>query len=118
MLWRLIKILILAFIVFVIFNFLLSNFGAEALGYKIKFHFNIPPFLYLESPPLPVGILILSAFCLGMIFAVFMGAVSLFHRSKEIKAKKRTIRELEKEIEELRVICANPRDPPSQNNFP
>ena len=116
MLWRLIKILILAFIVFVIFNFLLSNFGAEALGYKIKFHFNIPPFLYLESPPLPVGILILSAFCLGMIFAAFMGAVSLFHRSKEIKAKNRTIRELEKEIEELRVICANPQDS-SKNDF-
>ncbi len=110
MIWRILKIILAAFLIFIVFNFLLTNFGPEALGYKIKFQFHIPPFLYLESTALPVGILVLISFCLGMIFAAFMGAVSLFYRSKEIKAKNRTIRELEKEIEELRSLYVNEQD--------
>jgi uncharacterized integral membrane protein len=107
--WRFIKVLLAAFIIFIIFNFLLTNLGPQALGYRINFQFNIPPILYLQSASFPVGILILIAFCLGMIFAAFTGAISVFHRSREIKAKNRTIRELEREIEELRALYAAQR---------
>lgn len=107
--WRFIKVLSAAFIIFIVFNFLLTNLDSQTLGYKIHFQFNIPPFLYLESHDFPVGVLILIAFCLGMIFAAFMGAISVFHRSRELKAKNRTIRELEREIEELRALYSAQR---------
>lgn len=107
--WRFLKVLLAAFIIFIVFNFLLTNLDSQTLGYKIHFQFNIPPLLYLESHAFPVGVLILIAFCLGMIFAAFMGAISVFHRSRELKAKNRTIRELEREIEELRALYSAQR---------
>jgi uncharacterized integral membrane protein len=109
MFWRFLKVLLAAILIFVVFNFLLTNLDSQTLGYKVHFRFNIPPFLYLESVEFPVGILILIAFCLGMIFAAFIGAVSVFYRSRELKAKNRTIRELEREIEELRALYAAQR---------
>jgi len=109
MFWRFFKVLIAAFLIFIVFNFLLTNLDTQTLGYRVHFKFNIPPFLYLESVEFPVGILILIAFCLGMVFAAFIGAVSVFHRSRELKAKNRTIRELEREIEELRALYAAQR---------
>jgi|GEM_PF-996364 len=109
MAWRILKVVFAALIIFVVFNFLLTNLGPQSLGYKITFEFNLPPLLYLESVSFPVGMLILIAFCLGMIFAAFLGAISVFYRSRELKAKNRTIRELEREIEELRAIYSAQR---------
>lgn len=109
MFWRFIKVLLGAVIIFVIGNFLISNLDNTTLGYPLHFQFKIPPFWTFESVGFPVGFLILLAFCLGMIFAAFIGAVSVFYRSREIKAKNRTIRELEREIEELRAIYASQR---------
>ena len=108
--WRFLKVFIVALIIFVVFNFLLTNLDAQTLGYPIHFRFNIPPILYLESIAFPVGSLILIAFCLGMVVAAFMGAVSLFYRTKELKAKNRTIRELEREIDELRSLYAGEKN--------
>ncbi len=107
--WRFLKVFFAALVIFIIVNFLLTNLDAQTLGYKVFFKFSIPPVLYLESMAFPVGILILIAFCLGMIFAAFMGAISIFHRSKELKAKNRSIRELEREIEEMRALYATQR---------
>ena len=115
MLWRLLKVLFLAIILFVVLNFLLSNLDSQTLGYKIQFNFNLPPFRYFQSSEIPVGSLLLVSFCLGMVFAAFSGAVSLFYRSREIKAKNRTIRELEKEIEEMRALYSSSyqKNPPT-----
>jgi len=101
-LWRFIKIFLVTFVIFIIFNFLLSNFNSQTLGYKISFHFDIPPFIYLESVDFPVGLLLISAFCIGMITAGLMGSFSVFYKQKELKAKNRIIRELEAEMEDLR----------------
>ncbi len=112
MIWRMIKVVLAALLVFVVVNFLVSNLDPQVpqnLGYAIHFQFKIPPFVSLESAAFPVWILILSAFCLGMIFAAFMGAISVFHRSRELKAKNRTIHELEREIEELRALYSAQR---------
>lgn len=109
MIWRFVKVVLGACIIFIIFNFMLTNLNSNTLGYSLTFQFNIPPFLYLESASFPVGLLLLIAFCLGMVFAAFMGAISVFHRKRELKAKNRTIRELEREIEELRVLYAAQR---------
>ncbi len=109
MFWRFIKVLFGAAIIFVIGNFLISNLDNTTLGYPLHFQFKIPPFWAFESVGFPVGFLILAAFCLGMIFAAFIGAVSVFYRSREIKSKNRTIRELEREIEEMRSLYSAQR---------
>ncbi len=101
-LWRFIRILFVTLLIFIIFNFLLSNFNANTLGYKISFHFDIPPFLYLESLEFPVGLLLIGAFCLGMLTAALTGSLSMFYRNKELKSKNRIIRELESELADLR----------------
>ncbi len=109
MIWRFIKVLFGAIIIFVIGNFLISNLDNTTLGYPLHFQFKVPPFWVFESMGFPVGFLILAAFCLGMIFAAFIGAISVFYRSRELKSKNRTIRELEKEIEELRALYSAQR---------
>ncbi len=109
MFWRFVKVLLGAVIIFIIGNFLISNLDNTTLGYPLHFQFKIPPFWAFESVGFPVGFLILLAFCLGMIFAAFIGAVSVFYRSREIKSKNRTIRELEREIEELRSLYSAQR---------
>lgn len=103
---RIFKILLIAFLLFIVFNFLFLNFGPQALGYVIHFRFEIPPFLYLESTGLAVGILLLIAFCLGMILAAFMGAFSWLEHSRDLKSKRQTIKALEREIAELRSLYA------------
>lgn len=106
--WRFTKVLLAALIIFVVINFFLSNSSPEAnsLAAQISFKFTLPPLLQLESIDFSVGYLLLIAFTLGMVFAALIGAVNAFTRSRELKAKKRTIRELEKEIDELRDLMA------------
>ncbi|MBF0491376.1 MAG: LapA family protein [Deltaproteobacteria bacterium] len=104
---RFLKIIFLALIIFVLGDFLYYNSNSQALSYNIQFRLFIPPRYFLESSAIPVGLLLLSSFCLGMVFAAFNGAISIFYRSREIKAKNRTIRELEKEIEEMRTLYSS-----------
>lgn len=107
-LWRFIKVLLAALIVFVIVNFFLSNSSNEAnsLAAQISFKFSLPPLLELESMDFSVGYLLIIAFTLGMVFAALIGAVNAFSRSRELRNKKKTIQELEKEIDELRDMMA------------
>ncbi len=76
----------------------------------MSFKFNMPPFLYLESIDFPVGYLLIISFTLGMLFAALIGAVNAFTRSREVKMKNKTIRELEKEIDELRDSLAREKN--------
>ena len=110
--WRFIKILFAAIIIFAIVNFFLSNSSEQAnsLAAPVSFKFNLPPFLQLESIDFSVGYLLLFSFCLGMIFAALIGAFSVSSRNREIKMNKRTIFELEKELDELRDLMARERN--------
>ena len=103
-LWRFIKVLLAAIIIFIIVNFFLNNSAndSQSLATLVSFKFNIPPYLFLESIDFKVGYLLLIAFILGMLFAALIGAINAFSRSREIKMKNKTIRELEKEIDGLR----------------
>ncbi len=103
-LWRFLKVLLAALIIFIIVNFFINNSAtdAQSLATQVSFKFNIPPILYLESIDFSVGYLLVIAFTLGMIFAALIGAINAFSRSREVKMKNKTIRELEKEIDELR----------------
>lgn len=110
--WRFIKVLLAAIIIFAIVNFFLSNSSPEAqsLAEKISFKFNLPPFFTLESIDFSVGYLLIIAFTLGMIFTALIGGVNAFSKSKVLKMKNRTILELEKEIDELRELVARERN--------
>ncbi len=103
-LWRFIKVLIAALIIFAVVNFFISNSASESnsLATQVSFKFNVPPFIYLESIDFSVGFLLIMSFTLGMVFAALIGALNAFTRSREVKMKNKTIRELEKEIDELR----------------
>ena len=100
-LWRFVKVLLAALIIFVLVNFFISNSSSEvqSLATMVSFKFNVPPFLHLESIDFSVGFLLIMSFTLGMIFAATIGALNAFTRSREVKMKNKTIRQLEKEID-------------------
>ncbi len=110
--WRFIKVLLAALLIFLIVNFFLSNSSPEAnsLAVPISFKFSLPPFLNLESIDFTVGYLLIIAFTLGMLFAALIGAINAFSQSRQLKMKKKTILELEKEIDELRDLMARDKN--------
>lgn len=110
--WRFVKVILAALILFVVANFFITNSTEQAasLATKISFKFSMPPFLYLESIDFPVGYLLIIAFTLGMVFAALIGAVNAFTRNREVKMKNKTIRELEREIDELRDSLAREKN--------
>jgi hypothetical protein len=118
-LWRLVKVLLSAIIIFAVVNFFLSNSSPEAnsLAAKISFKFSLPPFLNLESIAFSVGYLLLISFTLGMLFAALIGALNAFSRSRELKMKKKVIHELEKEIDELREAMGHEHATPSEIEY-
>ncbi len=103
-LWRFVKVMLAAIIIFLVVNFFISNSTPEAqsLATLISFKFSLYPFKQFESIDFPVGYLLIISFTLGMVFAAIIGAINAFSRSREMKMKNKTIRELEKEIDELR----------------
>jgi uncharacterized membrane protein YciS (DUF1049 family) len=110
--WRFVKVLLAALIVFVVVNFFLSNSSTEAnsLAAQVSFKFSLPPLIELGSMDFSVGYLLIIAFTLGMVFAALIGAVNAFSRSRELRNKKKTIQELEKEIDELRDLMAREKN--------
>lgn len=119
-LWRFLKVLFAAILIFVVVNFFLSNTSPEAqsLAVPISFKFSLPPFYTFESIDFSVGYLLILSFIIGMIFAALIGAINAFSRSKQLKMKKKTIHELEKEIDELRDLLAKERSRPAEENLP
>ena len=110
--WRFVKVILAALIIFIVANFFITNSSEQAnsLATLVSFKFNMPPFLYLESIDFPVGYLLVISFILGMLFAALIGAVNAFTRSREVKMKNKTIRELEREIDELRDSLAREKN--------
>jgi len=110
--WRFAKVLLAALIIFMVVIFFISNSSTEAnsLAAQISFKFALPPFFELESVDFTVGYLLIIAFTLGMVFAALIGAINAFTRSRELKMKKKTIYELEKEIDELRDLMAREKN--------
>ena len=96
--WRLIKVLIVALLIFGVVNFFLSNATEEAqsLTTEISFKFKLPPFLTLESKEFQVGYLILMAFIFGMVLTALIGGIGTFSQSKKLRHHKKKIKELEK----------------------
>ena len=86
----------------------------QALSQTIRFHVKLWDLWQLYStPPLPVALLFGVFFLLGLLSAGVHGVYERMSRRAEIRRRDRRIRELEAEVEALRVRLAE-REPPSQ----
>ncbi len=115
---RFIKGLFFAVFFFAIFNFLYWNLDPGTLGHAVQFKFNLPPFLYLSSAPLPVGFIAILAFFLGTVVAAFLGLFQIFFRRFELHTSRKRIRHLEKTVAVLEDklaratgLCASENEP-------
>ena len=93
---------LMALILFTLFNFFYSNMGGEAFNYPLSFNFNVPYLLNLRTFPIPVGFLLISSFCLGMVFLPLLQLIPVLFRTLQIRERDKKIRELEKELEGYR----------------
>ena len=109
---------LLATVIFVILNFLYCNLNEEVFNYPMSFRFTIPYLFEMKSVPVPLGFVLITAFCLGILFLAILQAIPALFRTIALRSRDRKIRELEKELEATR--AATPlaeSSPPSQTGF-
>ncbi len=94
---------LLSLVIFVILNFLYSNLNDEVFNYPMAFRFTIPYLFTLRSEPIPLGFVVITSFCLGIIFLALLQAIPAMFRSIAVRSRDRRIRELERELEAARL---------------
>lgn len=95
---RLIFAVIMAVLFFIMLNFVYCNLDTTTFGYDVIFKFKIPYIISLRSVPIPMGFVILIAFCLGMITIALLEALPSLFKTLEIRSKNKKIRQLEREL--------------------
>lgn len=95
---------VLALFFFVLLDFVYFNLDAATFGYQVTFKFVIPHVLDLVSVPLPMGFVLLLAFCSGMIVVSLLEALPSFYKSMELYSKNKKIRQLERELQIARQV--------------
>lgn len=95
---RLIFAIIMALLFFVLLNFVYCNLDAATFGYDVVFKFKIPHIISFESVAIPMGFVILLAFCAGMIMIAVLEALPSLFKTLEIRSKNKKIRQLEREL--------------------
>lgn len=117
---RLIFAIVMAFFFFVLLNFIYCNLDAETLGYTIIFKFSVPYLISLQSKPIPLGFVMLFAFCAGMVAIALFEALPSMYKTLEIRSKNKRIRQLERELSVVRQLSrqegqVNPSSPSSSD---
>lgn len=92
----------LALFFFILLDFVYFNLDAATFGYQVSFKFSIPHVVDLVSAPLPMGFVLLLAFCSGMIVVSLLEALPSFYKSLELYSKNKKIRQLERELQMAR----------------
>lgn len=92
----------LALFFFVLLDFVYFNLDAATFGYQVSFKFSIPHVVDLVSAPLPMGFVLLLAFCSGMIVVSLLEALPSFYKTLELYSKNKKIRQLERELQMAR----------------
>lgn len=92
----------LALFFFVLLDFVYYNLDGATFGYQVSFKFSIPHVVDLVSAPLPMGFVLLLAFCSGMIVVSLLEALPSFYKSLELYSKNKKIRQLERELQMAR----------------
>jgi uncharacterized integral membrane protein len=105
MMKKLIFAAIMAFLFFVLLNFIYCNLDNTVFGYNVVFKFSVPYLFAVKSIPLPLGFILLLSFCLGMIAIALLEALPSFFKTLEIRSKNKKIRQLERELMVVRQIA-------------
>lgn len=111
---KLIFAAIMAFLFFVLLNFIYCNLDSTVFGYNIVFKFSIPYLLAVQSIPLPLGFVLLLSFCLGMVAIALLEALPSFFKTLEIRSKNKKIRQLERELMVVRQLADKPSAGPEE----
>ncbi|MBN1282498.1 MAG: LapA family protein [Proteobacteria bacterium] len=114
---RLIFALVMAVLFFTLLNFVYCNLGGDVFGYRVVFKFSIPYILAVQSTPLPMGFVILAAFCTGMITIALLEALPSFFKTLEIRSKNKKIRQLERELSVVRQLSDKPAELPEEEKI-
>lgn len=106
---RLIFALVMAIFFFVLLNFIYGNIDDATFGYEVVFKFSVPYVLALVSKPIPMGFVMLFAFCAGMVTIALLEALPSLYKTLEIRAKNKRIRQLERELSVVRQMSEKQR---------
>lgn len=101
---RLFFALTMAVFFFVLLNFIYCNLGETAFGYEVSFMFTIPHVVSFKSVSIPMGFVVLIAFCAGMLAIAVLEALPSFFKTLEIRSKNKKIRQLERELTVVRQL--------------
>lgn len=104
---RFIFALVMALLFFALLNFVYCNLDRQTFSYPVVFKFYIPFFMPngIQSVPLPLGFVLLLAFCIGMIAIALLEALPSLYKTLELRAKNKKIRELERELNVARQLA-------------
>jgi uncharacterized integral membrane protein len=94
----------MAFLFFVLLNFIYCNLDAATFSYAVSFKFDIPYIIAFRSMPIPLGFVMLIAFCLGMVAIALLEALPSLYKTLEIRSKNKKIRQLERELSVVRQL--------------
>lgn len=106
---KLIFAVVMACLFFILLNFIYCNLDAATFGYQVQFKFLVPHLLAVQSIPLPLGFVMLAAFCTGMVAIALIEALPSLFKTLEIRAKNKRIRQLERELAVVRQISEKDR---------
>ncbi len=109
---RLLFALLLAMFFLLLVIFILSNRDDTTFGYEMVFQFHVPYLFSSFTKPIPVGFVLMIAFCLGMVTTPFLEALPNLYKSLELRAKNKRIRQLERELTLVREMLASERELP------
>lgn len=90
-----IKYLFLVVFLFGVLGLFLSNMETS-----VNLRFNIPFIWEWRSPAISLNFLLLISFCVGILFSAFAGAL----RFAAVRAQKRQLKDIKKEVEELQKV--------------
>jgi len=111
---------VMAVLFFILLNFIYCNLDGAVFGYNVVFKFNVPYVFAIQSVPLPMGFVVLIAFCVGMVTIALLEALPSFFKTLEIRSKNKKIRQLERELSVVRQLSETPEPAaePVENSNP
>lgn len=106
---------VMSLLFFLLLTFIYSNLNASAFGYNVIFYFHIPHILTLRSAPIPLGFVLLIAFCGGMIAIALLEALPSLYKTLELRSKNKKIRQLERELAVARQVSYGEQPKPTED---
>ena len=90
--------LFLSSFMFVLLNFVYSNLNDRVFNYPMIFRFEVPLLPPVQSPPVPMGFVVITSFCLGILFCALLQIIPALFKSVALRSRDRKIRELEQQL--------------------